>query len=152
MPADDRIILQFLIHNQSDPMLRIKEQFKRGGGAGDRLQQGTHMLRGGKGEAGAIQLGREKFGLEDLLPRKQKEIEISFLPVGKQKIFADLCSENTFDLQAVFHGIGMVVIHAGIGDVQFIKRIIDPVFLWGTFLGRTPCESFGNIHVNSLLS
>ena len=110
------------VHHQPDPALRVIGQAQHAGRAGGAAEHGLHKLRRGEGEAGGAQLGAEDLGLEGLAAGHGQQVERRLLPVAEKQVLADGDAQHLADHIAVGDGVGGLVGHPSIGDVQPVQQ------------------------------
>ena len=118
----------------------VKEQLQSGYRAGNGLQIVPHVAAVGKGQPGAAQLGGEKFGLEGLVPGHQQQVEIGLLPVAQKQVLADVSAQHLFHLMAELDGVGAVVVHPDVWNIQLLQPVVD-----GKFLGDAVVRGPGGV-------
>ena len=92
------------------------------------IQELQHLLRSREGKTGGIDLLRDLLRLERLVPRHHQQIEIRFLPVAEEQVFADHDAQDLVDLKTEFHGISRLMVRPLVRDPQTVQPVVDPHF------------------------
>ena len=125
MAADEFAGHQVPVDDQLDTAFRIEQQLQGGDGAGSGLEAVPHMVLAGEGQPGAAQLGGEEFGLEGLVPWRHQQVEVRLLLVAQEQVFTDLGAQHLLHLVADLNGVGVVVLHPDVGDIQLLQPVVD---------------------------
>ena len=141
-----------LVHQQLDLMLTVVHETQYAGGTGGAADESFHILRRGKGQSGGADLMAQILGDKGLVLGHGQQIKGGLLTIAQHKIFADADAQYIGDDGAVFHGVGNVMRHTGIGDVQLLQQGEGCLLLSAAVVGRGRGVNIGNPHSVGLFS
>ena len=86
------------------------------------MDQFFHQFRRGEGETGGADLGAEVLGVKGLVLRHGQQVEIGLLAVAEEKVFADADAQRVRNGGAGLHGLGRLVLHPAVRDVELVQQ------------------------------
>ena len=124
--------LQVFVHQQLNVVFRVVGQAHDGRRTRCTVEVFFHVFRRRKAQTGNAQLTGKLFGLERLVARHHQQVEVRLLPVAEEQVLTDHRAQNSVDVLAGFHGVGVhpCMVGAPELDAEAVQQVVSADFFF----------------------